>query len=95
MNSVSILPSAHKPAGLVVCPSQTARMLIARAKTLTLFIDRHLVLPFVITLTYAGGLLFRCKSDSEEPASPSGAGGGASSALSLGAYVTVITKGST
>ena len=75
-----------------------------------------LVLPFVITVTYADGLLFRCKYDSEEPTSPSGAGGAASSALSLGlddvpaspaasllaseaaalgAYVTVITKGST
>ena len=81
-----------------------------------------LVLPFVITATHAGGLLYRCKSDSEEPTSPSGAGGAASSALSLGlddvaqrlrcdaspaasllaseaaalgAYVTVITKGST
>jgi hypothetical protein len=76
----------------------------------------NLVRPFVITVTYAAALLFRCKWDYEEPTSPSGAGGAASSALSLGfddvpaspaasllaseaaalgAYVTVITKGST
>jgi hypothetical protein len=43
-----------------------------------------LVLPFVITVTYAGGLPFLCNPDSDEPTSPSGAGGAASSALSLG-----------
>ena len=54
-----------------------------------------LVLPSVITVTYAGGLLFWGKTYFNEPTSPPGAGGAASSALSLGAYITVITEGST